>query len=206
MLCHFLASPELSRQFPDSVEVEMGYPPFVTWGWCRCSQPSKPAFHNSFSPLIILLLQSAVVLNPPKNHGIRGYLKRLPAQRHSPRSSVGSQSILDYTLSPHRILQENRINAILFRTMKQLPCGRWILFGLQFTRSLSPWTQGIMMLMSHLAGDYQVVNQGATSASPATLLSTLSLDFQMFGGTSCQKHFYPRVLTLSPSPRLNNFS
>lgn len=176
----------------------MGYPPFITQAKCRCSQHVKPAFHNHFSPLIILLLQSAVVLNPPQNRVSRG----ATCPETLPRSSVESQSILD-TLSPHKN-----------PTGKQNQC-----HFIQGHEATSLWNVGFIWDCIHSKSfsmntgiKYADVSSGGILSRcksmnnlHPTLHPTLSLDFQMFWGTPCQKLFYPRVFTLSPSPRLNNF-
>ena len=65
--------------------------------------------------------------NRPWEIGVRR--ERLPARRHSPRSSVGIQSILG-NLLPRKIpTRKQRSSATLSRALKQSLCGTWLLFG-----------------------------------------------------------------------------
>lgn len=111
MLCHFLAAPELSRQFP---EVEMGDPLFPTqnrFARSLLSLFSYPYFRNR---------QWSCVPNRPWEVGV--CQERLPARRHSPRSSVVIHSILGNLLPHQNPTRKQKSSAILSRAMKQSLC------------------------------------------------------------------------------------
>lgn len=79
---------------------------------------SYPCFRNR---------QWSRVSNRPWEVGV--CQERLPARRHSPRSSVGIQSILGNLLPHKNPARQQRSSAVLSRAMKQFLCWTWLLFG-----------------------------------------------------------------------------